>query len=496
MSDGALEERVMKQYGWLLLLVWGTPSYADIQLPKIIASHMVLQRNSTVTIWGWATPQERIAVKGDWMDAPVHVRADPEGNWAVRIRTEEAGASHTIIVSGNNRIVLEDILFGEVWLASGQSNMEMPLINVSSSYTGILQADQEVAAARYPGIRLFQVGNFSSKTPLEDVQSGILMYGVPLADCRWQACALDTVATFSSTAYFFARMLHWQLKVPIGIIDASWGGTSAEVWTPEAGLKQLGLESYLQQASELPQEPSQKIPTRLFNGMIHPLRDFQIKGVIWYQGESNVSQANQYRDLFSIMIRRWRDVFGYEFPFYFVQIAPYDYVDRNAAYLREAQLQTLSVSGTGMVVTMDIGNRTDIHPRNKQEVGRRLALWALAKDYARKVDYSGPLFREAIFDGGEARVTFDHVGKGLATNDGESPSDFQIAGQDRVFYPGIAVIEGEEIVVISGSVPEPQAVRYGFTSQAMPNLVNRSGLPASPFRSDSWKFLPLSVSEK
>ncbi len=391
-----------------------------------------------------------------------------------------------LTIEGNNRIELDQILFGEVWLASGQSNMEMPLVAVSGAYTGINDAEQEVAAADHPEIRLFQVGNFSSRDPLDDVETGISMYGIPPAKCTWQPCSPESIPTFSSTAYFFARELNRQLDVPIGIIDASWGGTSAEAWTPAAGLKALGLEDDLQQAKTLPQKADEKIPSRLYNGMIHPLRKFSIRGAVWYQGEGNAGRADKYRQLFSTMIGHWRTAFGQEFPFYFVQIAPFNYQGVNAAYLREAQLETLSVPGTGMAVTMDIGNLTDIHPKNKQEVGRRLALWALARDYGRDVVYSGPLYRSSQFLDGTARLEFEHAGSGLATRDGQPPSHFEIAGADKVFHPATAVIDGDSLIVSSDEVADPKAVRYAFTSEAMPNLMNQEGLPASSFRTDRW----------
>lgn len=476
----------MIQYLLTLFLLSVVPTFAAIRLPKILISNMVLQRDSEVKIWGWADAGETVNVTGDWMNTKASTKADADGNWQVSIKTGEAGGPHVITVTGKNRIKLENVLFGEVWIASGQSNMEMPLIKVSNAYTGIRDAEKEVADANYPEIRLFQAGNFSSKDPLDDVETGISMYGIPPSDCRWHGCTPEKIPTFASTAYFFARALHTQLKVPIGIIDASWGGTSAEAWTPASGLKELGFTTELKQADKLPQEPDQKIPTRLYNGMIHPLRNFKIKGVIWYQGEGNSGRADQYRNLFSTMIGTWREVFGYEFPFYFVQIAPFNYGGRNAAYLREAQMQTLSLAKTGMAVTMDIGNLQDIHPKNKQEVGRRLALWALAKEYGKDLVYSGPILRESVVEKKTVRLKFDHADGGLMTSDGKPVSHFQVAGDDKVFHPATTVIDGNELIVSSEKVAAPKAVRYGFTSQAMPNLVNTEGLPASSFRTESW----------
>ena len=464
------------------LLLSGSLARAEVRLPKVLGSHMVLQRDSQVPLWGWAAPGEKIQIRGDWLAATVSTTADKNGSWRVLLKTGGAGGPHHLTVVGNNRIELRDVLFGEVWLASGQSNMEMPLIKVSGAYTGIKDAATEVANANHPQIRLFQAGNFSSKIPLEDVETGISMYGIPPSACRWQACTPAAIPTFASTAYFFARTLQTTLQVPVGIIDASWGGTSAEAWTPASGLRRLENHKALQAATEHPQQPNQKIPSRLYNGMIHPLRNVRIKGVIWYQGESNVSRANQYRQLFSTLIESWRSVFGYEFPFYFVQLAPYDYGEQNSAYLREAQLQMLGIPRTGMAVTMDIGNLRDIHPKNKQEVGRRLALWALARDYSRDVVYSGPIYRAQHREAGRLRLMFDYASGGLTTRDEQPPTHLEIAGRDFVFHPATATIEGEELIVSSPHVPQPQAVRYGFTSTATPNLMNQAGLPASPFR--------------
>ncbi len=463
-----------------------TPCLAELRLPKILGSGMVLQRDSEVRIWGWADAGEQVVVHCDWLDASVDAAADSDGKWQLTLTTVGAGGPHSISIAAENTIELNDILFGEVWLASGQSNMEMPLVSVSDAYTGIQNADAEVASSAFPEIRLFQVGNFSSREPLDDVQSGIEMYGIPPAACQWNVCAPETIPYFASTAYFFARNLHSELKVPIGIIDSSWGGTPAEAWTPVAGLEKLGYSAELDQAATAAQDPTAKIPTRLYNGMIHPLRNFKIKGAIWYQGEGNAGRAEKYRDLFATMIELWRGVFGYEFPFYFVQIAPFNYSGINAAYLREAQLETMSVSHTGMAVTMDIGNLTDIHPKNKQQVGRRLALWALAKDYGRELIYSGPIFAEAEYENGRVRLSFDHLDGGLGTNDDRPPSHFSIAGADQVFHAATAVIDGDQVIVSCDDVKQPAAVRYAFDSGDQPNLINRAGLPASSFRTDRW----------
>jgi len=317
------------------------------------------------------------------------------------------------------------------------------------------------------------------------VQPGVAMYGVPPSDCKWSACTPETVKVFSSTAYFFARQLHKELKVPIGIIDSSWGGTAAESWTPIAALEKLGEAKQVEQAKTRPENPSRQVPTRLYNGMIHPLLPLKIKGAIWYQGESNTGRANKYRELFTTMIRSWRDGFGDDFAFYFVEIAPFNYRGVNCAYLREAQLQTLALERTGMAATIDIGNARDIHPKNKQEVGRRLALWALAKDYGRDLVCSGPLYKDHKVEGAKIRIRFDYTGGGLTTRDGKTPSHFSIAGEDQKFHPATAAIDGNEVVVSADNVASPKAVRFGFDNLSVPNLTNREGLPAPSFRTDS-----------
>jgi len=470
-----------------IVLITAAISYADVKLPAVISDNMVLQQNSRVNIWGWAEPGEKINVKTSWQWIfGKSVRADKDGNWKMLLKTPKAGGPHKITIKGKNTIKLDNILTGEVWIGSGQSNMEMPLKPVSGAYTGIMNHEKEIESARFPEIRLFQVGNFSSKQPLDDVEYGIEMYGIPAAACKWQECSPDTIPTFSSTAYFFARKLHRELGVPIGIIDSSWGGTSAEVWTPVEGLEKLGYKKELKQAIESPQQPDKKIPSRLYNGMIHPLRNFTIKGVIWYQGEGNSTRANKYHKLFSTMIGQWRKVFRNEFPFYFVQISPFTYKNTNSAYLKEAQLQTmLSVPKTGMAVTMDIGNLTDIHPKNKQQVGHRLALWALAKDYSHMdIVYSGPIYKSMQIEENKIRLSFNHTGSGLTTKDDNELTHFTIAAEDKNFVQAKATIDGKTVVVSSENIKKPVAVRYAWSNTAEPNLANKEGLPASSFRTD------------
>lgn len=471
----------------LALLLAAFTLHAEISLPKVIGSGMVLQRESKVALWGNADPGEAVTITCSWKKSPVRVTTDTEGKWSTKLLTGEAGGPHTITLSASNTITLDDVLFGEVWLDSGQSNMEMPIAPVSSAYTGVNDWEAELAAATYPQIRLFQVGNVASKQPQDDVQPGVFIFGVNIPPCQWQSCTPETVKHFSSTAYFFARKLHKDLGVPVGIIDASWGGTAIEPWIGEKHLREAGFDEIVDKGQNQADNPNARgIPTRLYNGMIAPLMPFTIKGAIWYQGEGNSSSPKTYKRLMEALVANWRDGFKNDFSFYYAQIAPFRY-KQNAAFLREQQLQALSIPKSGMIVTMDIGDLKDIHPKNKQEVGRRLALQALAKDYGMKVACDGPQFREMIVVKDKAILYFDHVAEGLAIYGGDELKDFEIAGADKKFVPASATIDGDKVLVSSPKVKQPVAVRYAFSSEASGSLTNKSNLPASPFRTDDWQ---------
>jgi sialate O-acetylesterase len=339
-------------------------------------------------------------------------------------------------------------------------------------------AAKEIAAAKYPRIRLFTVEKIKAAQPATDVKG------------KWAPCSPQTVAAngwggFSAAAYFFGRQLHKDLKMPVGLIHSSWGGTPAEFWTSRKVLEANPALKPLAQGES----------SCLYHGMITPLTPYAIRGAIWYQGESNVPHAHQYRTLFPAMIANWRADWGQgDFPFGFVQIAPFKYhndwkIDPACcAELWEAQLLTLkSVPNTGMAVTTDITDLGDIHPKNKQEVGRRLALWALAKVYGKKLVYSGPIYYSMAVEGDKIRLQFDHRGSGLIARDGKPLTDFKIAEADQKFVPAVATIDGDSIVVRSDRVATPAAVRFAWRDDATPNLANKEGLPASPFRTDSWK---------
>ena len=648
----------------LIILLVTTPVFADVRVPSLIGDNMVLQRDKKVRIWGWATPNERVTVEiGKERASTV---TDSNGHWQALVGPLKAGGPVELKITGNNTLTFKNILVGEVWVCSGQSNMEWPLINSKDGAAAVAQAN-------YPEIRLFTVQKSTATTPLDDVKG------------RWVVTTPDQAGQFSAVGYYFGRELQQKLKVPVGLIHTSWGGTPAEAWTsqeelaanPElrpileryqmrlmdlpkqreeyarrladwtqknlyvdegnkgealgyadpqassadwatmklpqfvetAGLKMdgaiwfrrevdvpdawvgkelelslaaiddadttyfngkrvggIGVEtpnSYMVQRRykvsadlvkpgknviavrvfdsageggfgpgkmalavvganessaiplegewkykveleltpknpdwgsrpEAPGPTNQNSPSVLYNAMLAPLTPFGIRGAIWYQGESNAGRAYQYRTLFPTMIRNWRSAWGEgDFPFYFVQLANYQPVkpepgESDWAELREAQTMTLREPETGMAVIIDIGEAGDIHPRNKLDVGHRLALWALANTYKQKLEFSGPLFSSSTVEGDKIRVKFKHTIGGLKAAGGGDVKGFAIAGEDKKFYWADARIDGDSVIVWSKDVSNPIAVRYAWADNPVTNLYNNVGLPASPFRTDDW----------
>ena len=446
------------------LALWFAPAaWAELKLPAVISDNMVLQREATAPVWGWTEPGEMVAVT--FANQSQTTKADDDGRWNVVLKELKVGDPQemTITAGSGESVTLKNILVGEVWICSGQSNMEM---SVKSSK----DSGKEIAAAEYPEIRLFKVKREKAAKPKTDCQGS------------WVQCSPASVGDFSGVGYFFARDLHKEIGVPIGIIQAAWGGTPAEFWTSREVLEaDPVLKSLVTRGSVL------------YNGMIAPLIPYAIRGAVWYQGEANSSRAFQYRALLPAMIKNWRtDWARGDFPFGIVQLAPYRY-GRNdpacCAELWEAQLLTVkNTPNTGLAVTTDLGNLRDIHPKNKQDVGNRLALWALGTVYGKEdLVYSGPIYKSMKVEGDTIRLSFDHVGGGLASRDGKPPSDFTIAGADEKFHPASATIEGDTVVVNSDEVAEPVAVRFGWRDTAGPNLINKEGLPASPFRTDTFR---------
>jgi sialate O-acetylesterase len=433
---------------------------ADVKPNALFTDHMVLQRDKPVKVWGTADSGETIKVTlGEQT-----VEADAkDGNWQVELKPIPAGGPHTLTIEGRNKIEFEDVLVGEVWIASGQSNMQW-------SIKASADPEKTAAEATHPQIRLFTVKRGGHAEPQDNVEG------------QWAECSPETAGDFSAVAYHFGVALHKQLNVPIGLISTNVGGTAAQRWTPK---------DVLESTPELKKYADEKNASDLYNAMIHPLLPFSIRGAIWYQGESNAGQAQRYRVLFPAMIKSWRDGWDQgDFPFLFVQLAPWvvpkDSSNESWAELREAQLMTLSKSpNTAMAVITDVGNENDIHPKQKQPVGERLALAARALAYGEKIEYSGPVFESMKTDGERAVLRFKHTGDGLESR-GEKLTGFTIAGEDKKFHSAEAKIEGDTVIVSHPEVSKPVAVRFGWANYPVVNLWNKNGLPATPFRTDSW----------
>jgi len=481
---------------------------AQIKLPAIISDNMILQQNAKVALWGWAQPGEKISITNDWNNKSISVTADASGKWQTYVTTVKAGGPYQLTFKASNKIEIKNILLGEVWLASGLSNMEFFVGKTSSSsYTGVINHDEVMKDADHPDIRTIDVPNKVADEPQTDFKG------------EWKLCTAKTIDTFSAVAYFFAREINKATGFPVGIINSTWGGTPAESWTKkdvlqsDAELNEI-LVRYQKAVNVFPDENEKykatlakwredtsktrgaapaapmgpthnKSPYKLYNGMIVPIEPYTIKGVIWYQGESNADRAFQYRKLFPAMINNWRnDWNNSKLPFYFVQISPHR--SQNAE-IRDAQLYVYQqTANTGMAVTTDNGDSLDIHPRNKELVGKRLSLWALRNEYGKKdIIVSGPLYKTMKVEGDKIRISFD-FDKGLIAKDGDL-KEFTIAGDNQQFVPANAKIEGNTVVVWSDAIKNPKAVRFAWKNVPHPNLYNGAGLPASPFRTDDWK---------
>ncbi|NJB70339.1 sialate O-acetylesterase [Saonia flava] len=438
---------------------------ARVVLPRIFSNDMVLQRNSDVLLWGWGNVSEEITIVTSWDGKEYKAKGTTDAKWKVEVTTPEAGGPYTISFKGwGNEIVLNNVLIGEVWLASGQSNMEW------SANSGIVHMD-EVDKADYPNIRLFTVDRRTAAYPQDDLSGS------------WKICTPESMKHFSAVAYFFAKRLYGELDIPIGVINSSWGASSAEVWTPKSV---FDINETLKESAkkiEANQWVSNKT-SELFNAMISPITSYKIAGALWYQGESNTANHEIYTELFTSMITSWREQWGYSFPFYFVQIAPFNYGEpEQGVKVRDAQRRTLALKNTGMVVVSDICTVDDIHPRNKLDVGNRLANIALKDHYETlEVEVHSPLFKELIIEGKKATVIFDHS-KGLYAK-GKKVTHFEIAGDKDQFYPAKAIIKNDRVIVSSKEVKEPKKVRFAWNNRALPNLFNEANLPASSFISD------------
>lgn len=515
----------------LITACFAAASHADVRLPSVIGSSMVLQRDRPVPVWGWAAPGEKVSVAfaGQLKTAT----ADADGKWRVDLDALPASSEPRSMVIGSATnlpsITLTNVVVGEVWLCSGQSNMQMSMYGVSNG-------PAEIAAANCPLIRLLTVGCISESRPKENFPGA------------WVACTPANVGGFSAVGYFFGRKLFQDLNVPVGLINASWGGTRIEPWTTPAGFRSVpdlaplsaevdawdsrtptgkvayaaamaAIKTWLPAAEQAlaagQQPPEQPLlpgpgpdyqqPTRLYNGMISPLLPYALRGAIWYQGESNGSEGESYYWKMQALINGWRQAFANpDLSFYFVQLASFQADSQTPqggtgyALVREAQRKSLTIPRTGMAVIIDIGDANNIHPINKLDVGLRLATWALAKDYGKDMVYSGPLYRSQQVESNKVHIAFDSVGGGLIVGQkaGIAPMQpvaggklqrFSVAGEDKVWHWADAVIDGATVVVSCPEVSQPVAVRYAYDANPTGcNLYNREGFPAAPFRTDTW----------
>lgn len=513
----------------LILLALGfmlpTLASAELSLPQFFSDHMVLQRERPAPIWGTATPNATVTL--ELGDASATTKADSDGKWRVGIQTGQANATGMTLTisSGDESIKINDVLIGEVWFASGQSNMAYTMKG-SPAYNDL------VAQSDHPAIRMFNAATTTAVEPQDDIPG------------QWSVCTPETVPGYSAVAFFFARKLHQELGVPVGVIKSAWGGKPVETFTSRQALKTLpGTKALVDAAVEAdkvydpekamvahrarmdqwesamaawrkkpaadrgraprkPATPKRPLDTEgkpgvLFNAMIHPFVGYAMRGAIWYQGEANAKPgAVPYDQTLPLMIRDWRDRWNDDFSFYFVQLANFRSPSTEPgtpdpwALLQDRMRLILDTTPkTGMAIINDVGNATDIHPKNKKDPGERLARWALAKDYGKPIVYSGPLYRDSKIQGNAIRVTFDQAGIGLASRDGEPLKRFEIAGKDQQWHWADATIAGKDAVLVrSDDVPAPVAVRYAWASNPEgANLVNSEGLPASIFRTDAWE---------
>ncbi|HRQ90513.1 MAG TPA: sialate O-acetylesterase [Bacteroidia bacterium] len=493
---------------FLLSALMLSSAQAGLKLPALVGHHMVLQRDLANPIWGWADPGAGVTVS---IAGQTHqATADDQGKWKIALNPMQ-GSSHALkmtIASKGETIVLSNIVVGEVWICSGQSNMQWAVGQSND-------ADLETQSANYPNIRLISVPQVGTQEKKDDF------------DGQWEICTPETVGSFSGVGYFFGRQLHQILGVPIGLIDNSWGGSAAEAWvsreTMEADPRfasvmeqwkkteatydhEKAMADWKVKAEEAkaagqpaPRQPNNPLtgnarPGNIWAGVLHPTIGYGIRGTIWYQGESNASRAYQYDDLFSLMISEWRKAWGIgDFPFYWVQLADFKAEQPNPgesdwAELREAQTNTLALPNTGQAVIYDLGEAKDIHPRDKQDVGKRLARIALARDYGVPVDYQSPSYKSMEVKDGKAILTFENVGStGLYAFDTNEVVGFAVAGEDKAWHWATAkVVDADKVEVTCAEVAAPVAVRYAWADNPVANLRNKLGLPVVPFRTDDW----------
>ena len=451
--------------------------FAAIRLPPIMSSNMVLQQNSQATLWGWSDPSERFIIACSWKTTVDSVTAFNSGKWKAKLSTPPAGGPYTITIKGrSNTIILENILIGEVWICSGQSNMEM---------SNTQQIKDELPNSKNDNIRFFTVAKATSEYPQD------------FADGKWVSCNEETLRRFSAAGYFFGKKLHQKLNVPIGLIQSAWSGTPVELWEPNEVIESDPvMKEAATKIKDVTYRPNK--PGLIYNAMIYPISNYTIAGTIWYQGEGNTPRAYAYEKMFTGMIGAWRKQFQQEFPFYYVQIAPYASYETpfEAALLMEQQARTLSYPKTGMVVITDlVDNIKSQHPLNKLDVGLRLANIALAETYKKNIPaavYKNPVYKKMEVGKGKINLYFDNAPNGFIIKGPEKQAtEFLIAGSDQNFLPAGVEIKKDRIVVSNKQISNPVAVRFSFSNIGMSNLFNKEGLPVTPFRTDNWEIIPV-----
>ena len=449
---------------------------AQVKLPAIFTDNMVLQQLTDAAIWGKAGVNGNVKISTSWNGKSYSARADKDGNWKVKVATPSAGGPYTVTISESNSIILKNVMIGEVWVCSGQSNMEMQMKGYRNQ--PVNGSNEYIAESSNNQIRSITIPRTLNIAPQDNFKG------------EWKTCEPENVAEFSATGYFFGLMLNKILKVPVGLIFTSWGGTRIEPWISENGIKKFDWVKLPDKTQPLTGNNAQQTSTVLFNAMINPIAGYGIRGAIWYQGEANRNEPAQYQQLLPGLVENWRSVWNVgDFPFYYVQIAPYDYgpTGLNSAFLREAQLKaSTTIPNIGMACIMDTGEKDIIHPANKKAAGDRLALQALVKTYGKKgIACDGPVFKEMKVEGSIARLTFDNAPNGLIAL-GKELSCFEVAGANKRFYPAKAFVTNAGITLFCPSVTEIVAVRYAFKDFIVGDLFSDEGLPASSFRTDTW----------
>ena len=452
----------MKTFYFMLFSLFTASSVAEVSLPAVFSNNMVLQRNAEVKIWGWAKPGEEIKIRTSWGEEVLSTKADKNAVWEIIINTPDIRGPQKITITGYNEIQIDNVLLGEVWLVSGQSNMEW------TAAAGIDNAEAAIAGADHPDIRFFQVRLRTANDPQQDLEGS------------WEPSTPQSMKYFSAVAYFFGEKLKQELDVPVGLINSSWGGTPAEVWMPKDIFTKD--EKLQEAASLLPNEQwGPNLPGMIYNAMIAPLIPYKLAGILWYQGESNTGNADHYEHIFSSLIDSWRGKWNSELPFYYAQIAPYDYGDNfSGVKVREAQRRVLKLPKTGMVMTSDIGNIEDIHPRNKKDVGLRFANLALKEVYGKETPAYFPLFERVEIKGNKLLVYFENAEELIL--DKQNPvSQFEVAGKDGNFQPVGMKIKRNYVELDVKKIDLPAQIRYSWKNTATSNLFNEAGLPASSF---------------